>query len=132
MFPVGKVEQDAAGDPAQDPAARRKRQADQGSLACRLQVGGVAEDALEAVRRLEALPHVTVVVATGRSTVATLPVLEQFGLMTPGRPVVCSNGAVIYDIGADRVVSAELLTQRPTLAVVGPFDEGRDFSASVA
>ncbi len=60
--------------------------------------GSVSERVLEAVRRLEALPHVTVVVATGRSTVATLPVLEQFGLMTPGRPVVCSNGAVTVEV----------------------------------
>lgn len=60
--------------------------------------GSVSPRVLEAVRRLEALPHVTVVVATGRSTVATLPVLEQFGLMTPGRPVVCSNGAVTVEV----------------------------------
>ncbi|GGK56704.1 HAD family hydrolase [Ornithinimicrobium pekingense] len=60
--------------------------------------GSVSPRVLEVVRQLEALPHVTVVVATGRSTVATLPVLEQFDLMTPGRPVVCSNGAVTVEV----------------------------------
>jgi hydroxymethylpyrimidine pyrophosphatase-like HAD family hydrolase len=60
--------------------------------------GSVSPRVLQVVRRLEALPHVTVVVATGRSTVATLPVLEQFGLMAPGRPVVCSNGAVTVEV----------------------------------
>jgi predicted Zn-dependent peptidase len=39
------------------------------------------------------------------------------------------DAVTLDDVAA---VSAELLTQRPTLAVVGPFDEGRDFSASVA
>jgi hypothetical protein len=29
-------------------------------------------------------------------------------------------------------VSSELLTVRPTLAVVGPFDEDRDFTSAVA
>ena len=48
----------------------------------------------EAVQALDALPHVTVVIATGRSVVATLPVMEQLGLVTDGRPAVCSNGAV--------------------------------------
>ena len=60
--------------------------------------GSVSPRVVDVVRRLEELPHVTVVVATGRSTVATLPVLEQFDLMTPGRPVVCSNGAVTVEV----------------------------------
>lgn len=60
-----------------------------------------SERVLEAVRAIEALPHVTVVVATGRSVVATLPVMERFGLLVPGRPVVCSNGAVTVEVDPD-------------------------------
>lgn len=56
--------------------------------------GHLAEPVREAVQALEALPHVTVVIATGRSVLSTLPVMEQLGLNTEGRPTVCSNGAV--------------------------------------
>lgn len=48
----------------------------------------------DVTRRLDALPHVSVVIATGRPVVSTTPVLRQLGLDTDGRPVVCSNGAV--------------------------------------
>lgn len=52
----------------------------------------------EMVASLDSLDHVTVVIATGRSVLATLPVMEQLGLMTPGRPAVCSNGAVTISV----------------------------------
>jgi predicted Zn-dependent peptidase len=39
------------------------------------------------------------------------------------------NGVTLDDVGA---VASELLTGRPTLAVVGPFDEDRDFASAVA
>jgi predicted Zn-dependent peptidase len=39
------------------------------------------------------------------------------------------DAVTLDDVAA---VSSDLLTARPTLAVVGPFDEGRDFSTAVA
>lgn len=56
--------------------------------------GHLAPRVREAIRALEDTPQVTVVIATGRSVLSTLPVMEALGLNTPGRPVVCSNGAV--------------------------------------
>lgn len=63
--------------------------------------GRLSERVAAAVRRLDALAHVTVVIATGRSVVATLPVMAQLGLLTPGRPAVCSNGAVTVSVDPD-------------------------------
>ncbi|WP_151523912.1 HAD family hydrolase [Serinicoccus kebangsaanensis] len=63
----------------------------------------------EAVAALDDLPHVTVVIATGRSVIATLPVLEQLGLATHRRPVVCSNGAVTVAATPGGASSFELL-----------------------
>lgn len=56
--------------------------------------GALAPRVREAVRALDELPHVHVVIATGRSVLSTLPVMEQLSLCTSGRPTVCSNGAV--------------------------------------
>ncbi|MGD8149964.1 HAD family hydrolase [Ornithinimicrobium sp. Y1694] len=53
------------------------------------------------VRELDALPHVTVLIATGRSVLATMPIVEQLGLDTPGRLNVCSNGAVTISVDAE-------------------------------
>ncbi|AXH98119.1 HAD family hydrolase [Ornithinimicrobium avium] len=64
--------------------------------------GSVSSRVEDVVRRLEGLPHVRVVVATGRSVVATMPILEHFGLRTHGRPVVCSNGAVTVEVDDDQ------------------------------
>ncbi len=85
--------------------------------------GSVRPRVLEAVRALEELPHVTVVVATGRSTVATLPVLEQFGLLVADRPVVCSNGAVTVavDPGSDsgfRLVDVVTFDPAPAVSLL--------------
>jgi hydroxymethylpyrimidine pyrophosphatase-like HAD family hydrolase len=56
--------------------------------------GHLAPRVADAIRALEAKPQVTVVIATGRSVVATLPVMDALGLCTQDRPAVCSNGAV--------------------------------------
>ena len=65
--------------------------------------GRLSDRVAEVVATLDSLPHVTVLIATGRSVLATLPVMEQLGLMTRGRPAVCSNGAVTISVdeGAD-------------------------------
>lgn len=60
--------------------------------------GHLAPRVADAIRALEAVPHVTVVIATGRSLEATLPVMDALGLCTQGRPAVCSNGAVTLEI----------------------------------
>ncbi|SOC57453.1 HAD family hydrolase [Ornithinimicrobium cerasi] len=75
------------------------------------------------VRTLDALPHVTVVIATGRSVQSTLPVMEHLGLMTPGRPVVCSNGAVTVSVdpgaaGGYRLDDVVTFDPAPAVAVV--------------
>lgn len=60
--------------------------------------GHLAPRVADAIRALEAVPQVTVVIATGRSVVATLPVMDALGLCTQGRPAVCSNGAVTVEV----------------------------------
>jgi len=44
--------------------------------------------------------------------------------------ILAKIGSVTLDEVAD--IAADLLTDVPTLAVVGPFDEDRDFSRAVA
>lgn len=64
-------------------------------------------------RRALAAVHeagVPVVLATGRPTRFTREVARELGIAVP---VVCSNGAVIYDPAGDRVLSSRTLT--PTL-----------------
>lgn len=56
--------------------------------------GHLTDRVARTIRALDELSQVTVVIATGRSVIATLPVMEQLGLMTEGRYAVCSNGAV--------------------------------------
>ncbi|MGO0575628.1 HAD family hydrolase [Ornithinimicrobium panacihumi] len=56
--------------------------------------GHLSERVARTIRAMDDHPQVEVVIATGRSVIATLPVMEQLGLMTPGRYAVCSNGAV--------------------------------------
>lgn len=85
--------------------------------------GSVSPRVVQVVQDLEALAHVTVVVATGRSTVATLPVLEKFGLTTPGRPVVCSNGAVTVEVdptveGGFRLVDVVTFDPAPAVSLL--------------
>lgn len=85
--------------------------------------GSVSPRVHQVVQELEALPHVTVVVATGRSVVATIPILEQFGLLSPGRPVVCSNGAVTVDVdpaaeGGFRLVDVVTFDPAPAVSLV--------------
>ena len=59
--------------------------------------GHLAPRVREAVRALDELSHVEVLIATGRSVIATLPVMDQLGLNTQGRRAVCSNGAVTVE-----------------------------------
>ena len=56
--------------------------------------GHLSGDVRRMVRRLDELPQVHVVIATGRSVLSTLPVVDQLHLTSEGRPSVCSNGAV--------------------------------------
>lgn len=77
----------------------------------------------EAVRALDELPHVHVVIATGRSVVATLPVMQTLGLATAGRPTVCSNGAVTVEVDPDaeggfRLVDVVTFDPRPAIELV--------------
>lgn len=62
----------------------------------------------------------TVMAATGRSVVATLPVLEQLGLTRPGSYAVCSNGAVVIQLDPDqpsgyRLVDSVTFDPRPAI-----------------
>jgi Cof subfamily protein (haloacid dehalogenase superfamily) len=54
--------------------------------------GSVSDAVIEQVRRIDAAGH-EVMLATGRGSAATIPVLEHLGIMP--RFLVCSNGAVI-------------------------------------
>lgn len=63
--------------------------------------GHLSPRVVEAVRLLDSQPHVHVVIATGRSVAATLPVMEALGLLSPGRPAICSNGAVTITVDPD-------------------------------
>ncbi|GAA5159082.1 haloacid dehalogenase [Ornithinimicrobium tianjinense] len=85
--------------------------------------GHLSPRVVDKVRALDALPHVSVVIATGRSVVATLPVMEQLGLLTPGRPAVCSNGAVTVSVDPDadggfRLDDVVTFDPAPAIAVV--------------
>lgn len=84
--------------------------------------GHLSERVIEAVHAVDQLPQVMVVIATGRSVVSTLPVMEALGLMTPGRPAVCSNGAVTIRIDPEREGGYELVD-------VVTFDPGPAISA---
>ena len=71
--------------------------------------GYLAPRVREAVQALAALPHVTVMIATGRSVLSTLPVMDELGLTTAGRPAVCSNGAVTISAAPDVEEGYELV-----------------------
>lgn len=57
---------------------------------------------------------VPVTVATGRAVWGALPTVTSLGLVD-GAPldIVCSNGAVVYDVGADRVTHRVTVDPRP-------------------
>ena len=73
--------------------------------------GRLSPRVTEAVRALDDLPHVTVVIATGRSVISTLPVMEALRLMTPERPAVCSNGAVTVAVAPEQAEGFEIVDQ---------------------
>jgi predicted Zn-dependent peptidase len=53
-----------------------------------------------------------------------------YGELLPVDGVLAAvDGVTLDDV---RAAAGELLTARPSLAVIGPFDEGRDFSTAVA
>lgn len=65
----------------------------------------------------------TVMLATGRSVVATLPVLDQLGLTRPGSYAVCSNGAITIAVDPDqpggyRLVEAVTFDPRPAVTLM--------------
>ena len=85
--------------------------------------GTLTPRGVDVVRRLDELEHVEVVIATGRSVVATLPVMEQLGLLTPGRRTVCSNGAVTVEVdpasaGGFRLVDVVTFDPAPAVSLV--------------
>jgi hydroxymethylpyrimidine pyrophosphatase-like HAD family hydrolase len=85
--------------------------------------GHLSARVVAGVRALESLPHVTVIIATGRSVSATLPVMETLGLLTPGRPAVCSNGAVTVTVdpgaeGGFRLEEVVTFDPAPAVALV--------------
>ncbi|WP_131103296.1 HAD family hydrolase [Ornithinimicrobium sufpigmenti] len=82
--------------------------------------GHLAPRVADAIRALDAVPQVTVVIATGRSLEATLPVMDALGLCTHGRPAVCSNGAVTLEIdegAADGYRLVDVVTFDPAPAI---------------
>jgi hydroxymethylpyrimidine pyrophosphatase-like HAD family hydrolase len=85
--------------------------------------GHLAPAVLDRVRALDALPHVHVVIATGRSVLSTVPVVEQLGLSREGRPAVCSNGAVTVETDLTngtgyRLVDVVTFDPAPAVALV--------------
>lgn len=61
-----------------------------------------------------------VVISTGRSVVATMPIIEELGLLREGGVAVCSNGAITLDLGpgyAEGYRIAEAVTFDPRPAV---------------
>lgn len=56
--------------------------------------GHLSTEVYKMVRRLDELPQVHIVIATGRSVLSTLPIVDQLDLTREARPSVCSNGAV--------------------------------------
>lgn len=65
--------------------------------------GHLSESVATAVRELAATGAL-VVLATGRSVVATMPVLDRLGLLRDGTYAVCSNGAVTIVLDSSQEV----------------------------
>ncbi|GAB3042764.1 HAD family hydrolase [Parafrigoribacterium mesophilum] len=63
-----------------------------------LEDGSISDAVIAEVRRLDAAGH-EVMLATGRSAAATIPVLERLGIAP--RFLVCSNGAITLHLDAD-------------------------------
>lgn len=84
--------------------------------------GWLSERVREAITTLDR-SGATVMVATGRSVVATIPVLEQLDLQRAGSYAVCSNGAVVIQIdpqapGGYRMVDTTLFDPRPAVSIL--------------
>ncbi len=81
--------------------------------------GHLSDQVRDAVRALAATPA-QVMIATGRSVVATLPVLQDLDLLVDGSYAVCSNGAVtvvVDSAAADGFRVHDVVTFDPRPAV---------------
>lgn len=84
--------------------------------------GRLSDRVAGAIRELDAA-GATVMVATGRSVVSTLPVLEQLDLVRTGAYAVCSNGAITLALDPGngegyRVEEAVTFDPRPAVTVL--------------
>lgn len=84
--------------------------------------GHLSDRVRDAIRALAGTPA-QVMIATGRSVLATLPVLEALELLVDGRYAVCSNGAVtiVVDSAAEggyRVHDVVTFDPRPAVELV--------------
>lgn len=84
--------------------------------------GGALDQLTDAVHRavLDAAAESTVVLASGRSIHAMLPVLDALGLGTAGEPVwaVAANGAVVFRYPPVEVVHEETFDARPAVSAI--------------
>jgi hydroxymethylpyrimidine pyrophosphatase-like HAD family hydrolase len=84
--------------------------------------GHLSERVARAIKDLDAA-GATLVVATGRSVISTMPVLEQLGLVRHGAYAVCSNGAITLALDPDaddgyRIEEAVTFDPRPAVTVL--------------
>ncbi|HWU33426.1 MAG TPA: HAD family hydrolase [Marmoricola sp.] len=84
--------------------------------------GGTIEHLTDAVRSavVDASVEATIVLASGRSIHAMVPVLDALGLGTPDDPVwaVAANGAVVFRYPPVEVVHEETFDARPAVAAI--------------
>lgn len=84
--------------------------------------GGAIDHMTEAVRSavIDASRESTIVLASGRSIHAMLPVLDALGLGTPEEPVwaVAANGAVVFRYPPVEVVHEETFDARPAVEAI--------------
>lgn len=84
--------------------------------------GHLSERVAGAIKDLDAA-GATVMVATGRSVISTMPVLDQLGLIRHGAYAVCSNGAITLALDPDaadgyRIEEAVTFDPRPAVTVL--------------
>jgi hydroxymethylpyrimidine pyrophosphatase-like HAD family hydrolase len=84
--------------------------------------GHLSERVADAVRALDA-SGARVMLATGRSVVATMPVLQELGMVRAGGYAVCSNGAITIalDPGQEdgyRIVDSVTFDPRPAVTLL--------------
>lgn len=84
--------------------------------------GHLSERVADAVRALDA-SGARVMLATGRSVVATMPVLQELGMVRAGGYAVCSNGAITIALdpgqeGGYRIVDSVTFDPRPAVTLL--------------